>query len=91
MPDLRSDKQKKLDAIFGMPLYYCSECMCGVKVRDGVIIRPCVDCKEAQVIAPRRAIAVGKGGASGRTKAKILLMKLMALLTHRSGVKNGRV
>jgi hypothetical protein len=87
MPDLRSNIQKKLDDTFGMPLYYCSECLRAVKVtargEEPLIERPCTDCKDAQIFAPRKAIAVGKGGASIRTKVDIFWMKLAAALTGR--------
>lgn len=87
MPDQRSELEKKIDATFGMPLYYCAECKRGVDVKvDGSevkIERPCGVSCQAEVIAPRRAIAVGKGGASVGTRAKIAFYKLLATLTNR--------
>lgn len=86
MQDKRTEWQKKKDAAFGMPLYYCAECLQAVDVKtkgDEVIIKkPCSDCK-AEVIAPRRAIAVGKGGASINTRARILFYQLLAKMTGR--------
>lgn len=89
MPDLRSTQQKAFDDMFGMPLYYCSECLRSVRVKDGKIERPCTDCCDAEVYAPRKAVAVGRGGASMKTKAKIRLAQLLAFLTQRSGVHGG--
>lgn len=87
MPDLRSEWQKKKDSALGMPLYYCAECKLEVSVTTSssgevIIKKPCSDCK-AEVIAPRRAIAVGKGGVSIKTQSKILFYKLLAYMTGR--------
>lgn len=87
MPDQRSEWQKKKDAAFGMPLYYCADCLRSVQVRtnngDVIIKRPCGPECGAEVIAPRRAIAIGKGGASINTRTKILFYQLLAALTNR--------
>ncbi len=95
MPDLRSNTQKKIDAALGMPLYYCSEClrMCRVTAGDPPKIhRPCTDCKDAGIIAPRRAVAVGRGGASMKVKTKIAWLKILSALTQRTmGSKHGGV
>lgn len=90
MPDQRSDFEKVLWDRVGPPLYYCAECLRKVSVTpvDGgepLIERPCdASCAGAGIIAPRRAICVGKGGASMMTKAQIGWMKLAAALTGRS-------
>jgi len=88
MPDLRSPLEKKLDAMIGLPLYYCSECLRAVKVTivDGQeprVERPCTDCSEAQIIAPRKAIAAGKGGMNVKDKTKLTYWQLASALTGR--------
>jgi len=93
MPDKRPDSQKKIDALFGMPLYYCAECLCAISVKAVPGYEPVIDRKNCscpdgtQIMAPRKAIAVGVGGASLNTKRKIALMKLKAFLTQRSGIR----
>lgn len=88
MPDSRSDFERLLWEKIGPPLYYCEECKRGVKVTpvDGAepkIRRPCgADC-DKPIIAPRKAVCVGKGGASIGTKARIGWMQLKALVTGR--------
>ncbi len=88
MSDLRSPLEKKLDETIGPPLYYCSECLRGVKVtaidgQEPLIERPCKDCDKAQIIAPRKAIVAGKGGMNMKDKAKLSYWQLAALLTGR--------
>jgi len=86
MPDLRSPLEKKLDETIGLPLYYCSECLRAVKVTEGnppITERPCTDCKDAQIIAPRKAIAAGEGGMNVKDKVKLSYWQLAALLTGR--------
>lgn len=84
--DKRTEHQKWLWEKFGPPLYYCSGCLLEVDVKSNngeiTIKRPC-DCGDCEVIAPRRAIAIGKGGASINTRAKILFYKLLAAMTGR--------
>lgn len=87
MADKRTEWQKKKDSMLGMPLYYCAECKLEVSVTTSscgevIVKKPCSDCK-AEVIAPRRAIAVGKGGVSINTRAKILFYRLLAHMTGR--------
>lgn len=89
MPDLRSPLERGLWDKIGPPLYYCSECLRAVQVkaREGQepeIKRPCVECRDAQIFAPRKAVLVGKGGASMRTKAQIALMKIASAITRRT-------
>lgn len=80
--DKRSTRQKWLDAHIGPPLYYSSECMLEVKVSEAGIERPCEGCN-CQVIAPRKAVAVGKGGMNLKTKAKVSAMQIAAAITGR--------
>lgn len=84
MPDKRTPLQRKVDELVGPPLYYCSDCKLAVKVGgDPVEIqRPCDGC-QAEVIAPRKAVCVGRGGASTVTKATIKWNQLKAALTGR--------
>lgn len=89
MPDRRSPLQKRLDEVIGPPLYYCSDCLCAVKVtpRQGHephIQRPCGEDCGHQIIAPRKAIAAGKGGLSLGNKIKVAGMQIGAALTGRS-------
>jgi len=87
MPDKRTPLQKWLWDKIGPPLYYCAECKLAVKVtpvpgHEPLIDRPC-DCT-AQIIAPRTAICVGKGGASLATKCKIAWNEAKAAVTGRN-------
>lgn len=89
MPDLRSPLERTLWDRIGPPLYYCSECLRAVEVKakegqEPEIKRPCVECKDAQVFAPRKAILVGKGGMSMTTRAKVAGMQLASLVTGRT-------
>jgi len=70
--------------MIGPPLYYSKDCLKAVTVSGDppVIHRPCEDCN-CEVIAPRKAIATGKGGASMKTKVTLSWWKLKALLTGR--------
>lgn len=86
MPDQRTALERKAWDLIGPPLYYCAECLRGVKVTpvDGGepnVERRC-DCN-AQIIAPRRAVCVGKGGMSLPTRAKVAAMQLGAAITGR--------
>jgi hypothetical protein len=86
--DKRSDLQKRLDAVVGPPLYYCDTCKLSVsvKARDGqepLIERPCEGACSEPIIAPRKAIAAGKGGLNMRDKAKLSYWQLAAALTGR--------
>jgi hypothetical protein len=87
--DQRSNLEKALWDKIGPPLYYCADCLRAVKVKpvegsEPIITRPCgPECAE-QIIAPRKAICYGKGGASMTTKARIGWMKLASLLTRRT-------
>lgn len=85
--DARSELEKKLWELIGPPLYYCEECLLAVSVTpvDGgepVIKRKCSH-NEAKIIAPRRAICVGKGGMNTGTRIKIAWNKAKASVTGR--------
>jgi hypothetical protein len=89
MPDQRSRLERVMWDTVGPPLYYCADCLRGVSVTAVAgaaphVVRPCGPECRPEIIAPRRAVCVGKGGASMRTKAQIGWMKLAALLTGRS-------
>jgi len=85
--DKRSEFEKKLDAVIGKPLYYCASCLRGVKVTtaDGehTIKRPCGEDCGHEIIAPRKAIAVGEGGMNFKDKVKLSYWQIGALLTGR--------
>lgn len=86
MNDQRSELDKVLWDKVGPPLYYCSECLRAVKVTpvsDGepIIQRPC-ECN-AQIIAPRKAIAAGEGGLNWKDSAKVKYWQVAAALTGR--------
>lgn len=84
--DQRSDFERAMWEKVGPPLYYCSECLRAVQVTAGpepVIERPCVECKDAGIIAPRKAIAAGEGGLNWAGKAKLSYWKVAAALTGR--------
>ena len=81
--DARTPHEKWLWEHVGPPLYYCEKCMREVQVsKEGVINRGECAC-DAGVIAPRRCIATGKGGASINTKLKTKIYQILALLTQR--------
>lgn len=87
MVDGRTALEKALWERIGPPLYYCAECLRGVKVTpvEGaapVIKRKCEHTGE--IIAPRTAICVGKGGASLGTKARIAWAQVKAAATGRN-------
>ena len=79
--DQRSALERSLDALIGRPLYYCSDCQRAVKVSENAIERPC-DCN-AQIIAPRKAIAAGEGGLNMKDRVKVKWWQVAAALTGR--------
>jgi hypothetical protein len=91
MPDKRSTFEKHLDGLIGPPLYYCSECLRAIKVTpiegsEPTIERPCTEedgCLNAQIFAPRKAIASGEGGLNFQDKVKLTYWQLAATLTGR--------
>lgn len=85
--DKRTELEKRLDVLVGKPLYYCASCLRGVRVVatdcEPIIKRPCgIDCGH-QIIAPRKAIAVGEGGMNFKDKAKLTYWQVAAALTGR--------
>lgn len=84
--DKRTDKEIRAWDRIGPPLYYSKDCLKAVEVKDDggnvTIKRPCGNCN-CEVMAPRKGIAVGKGGASMATRATMSWWKLKALLTGR--------
>ncbi len=85
--DGRTPLQKFLWEKLGPPLYYCSECMRAVKVKpveggEPIIERPCGHM--AQIIAPRKAVCVGKGGMSLPTRIKVATMQAASAITGRT-------
>lgn len=87
MKDERSPLERLLWDRVGEPLYYCAECLRTVKVtpREGLepeIKRPCGH--TGQIMAPRKAICVGKGGMSLPTRAKVAAMQIAAAITGRT-------
>lgn len=85
--DARTPLEKALWERIGPPLYYCAECLRGVKVTpvhggEPIVQRKCQH--TGQIIAPRRAICVGKGGASIGTKVKIAAMQFASAVTGRT-------
>ncbi len=86
--DQRTTVEKALWDKVGPPLYYCADCLRAVSVTtvegaEPIIKRPCGGDCQASIIAPRKAIAVGKGGMSLKNKATLSWWKLKALLTGR--------
>lgn len=87
--DQRTGFEKKLWDLIGPPLYYCEECKLQVRVKinpgqEPTITRDKRCTHTGQIIAPRKAILVGKGGASMMTKAKTGWSQFMAGLTGRN-------
>lgn len=86
--DLRTNFEKILWNLIGPPLYYCEECMLQVRVTvngNDVDIKRDKRCNHTgQIIAPRKAVCVGKGGASLQTKAKVNISQFLSSLTNRS-------
>lgn len=84
--DARSDIEKKLWDTIGPPLYYCADCLLAVDVKpvegdEPIVKRPC-DCN-AQIIAPRKAIAAGEGGLNLPDRIKVTYWQVAAALTGR--------
>ena len=86
--DLRTKFEKILWDKIGPPLYYCKECLLQVKVtvKDGeaTITRDKRCTHTGEIIAPRKAIMVGKGGANLVTKAKVKVSQGLSGLTGRN-------
>lgn len=86
MADERTPLERALWERIGPPLYYCAECLRGVKVtaeegQEPVVVRRCGH--TGQIIAPRKAIAVGEGGMSLSTRVQTGWNQLKASITGR--------
>jgi hypothetical protein len=84
--DARTPLEKKLWTLVGPPLYYCAQCLRAVKVRahagqEPTIQRKC-ECR-GQIIAPRKALAVGEGGMNLRQKVQVTTSQAMSAITGR--------
>ena len=81
--DERTPGEKRAWELLGPPLYYCSECLRKVDIKErGIVSRRC-DHHTAQIIAPRRSILAGKGGLSFTNKVRMAGFQLGAALTGR--------
>lgn len=88
MPDARTLLEQRLDRAIGPPLYYCAECLRGVKVTEvpGAepgIVRPCGKQCGHQIMAPRKATACGEGGLNLKGRATVAWRQIAAALTGR--------
>lgn len=86
MQDERSAVERLMWEKVGPPLYYCAECLRGVRVTpveggEPIIKRQCAH--TGGIIAPRSAICTGKGGASVKTKAQVAWSRVKAAVTGR--------
>lgn len=86
MADARTPAEKWLWDRVGPPLYYCADCLRAVKVvavegAEPRVTRMCA-CT-GQIIAPRKAVAVGKGGMNLPTRAKAAWNQAKAAITGR--------
>ena len=87
MMDARSPLERALWERIGPPLYYCAECLLAVRVTPVEGAEPAVKrkCKHTgQVIAPRKAVCVGKGGMSLPTRVRVAYGQAKAAITGRS-------
>jgi len=85
--DDRSALEKLLWAKIGPPLYYCADCLRTVKVTpveggEPIVKRACEH--TGQIMAPRKAICVGKGGMSLPTRVKVAAMQVASAVTGRT-------
>ncbi len=84
--DARTPVEKLLWEKIGPPLYYCAECLRAVKVTPVEGAEPVVErkCKHAgQIIAPRKAVVVGKGGMNLPTRVRVAYDQAKAAITGR--------
>lgn len=87
--DRRSKIEKFMWEKIGPPLYYCADCLRGVKVTavegvEPIVTRRCGPECGPQIIAPRSAVCVGKGGASVPTRVKVAALQAAAAITGRN-------
>lgn len=86
--DNRTYFEKLLWDKVGEPLYYCSNCLKYVKVKEsnGVVeIKRFCDCN-AQIFAPRKSILSGKGyaGLNNMEKIRSKWSQIMSRITGRN-------
>lgn len=86
--DQRTDMERALWDRIGPPLYYCECCLRAVTVtpREGsepMVDRPCTDCGDAGIIAPRKAIAAGEGGLNWKDSVRVKYWQVAAAITGR--------
>lgn len=84
--DQRTPTERFLWEKLGPPLYYCADCLRAVKVtaiegQEPRIERKCAH--TGQIIAPRSAVCVGKGGMSLPTRARVAWGQMKASITGR--------
>ena len=89
MTDLRTPLERKTWDLIGPPLYYCAECMLRVKVtpvpNSEPIVKRDVRCEHTgQIIAPRKATLIGKGGMSVVKRVKTKAHQTASSITGRS-------
>lgn len=86
MPDARTPAERFLWEKVGPPLYYCADCLRAVKLTVIEGQEPRIERKCActgQVIAPRKALAAGKGGMSYVARARVAWDQAKAAVTGR--------
>jgi len=88
MDDLRTPLERMAWDVIGPPLYYCAECLLRVRVVVHPDTEPIIDrdsrCHHSgEIIAPRRATLVGKGGVSLATRLRVKAHQTAARLTGR--------
>ena len=86
--DQRSPLERFAWEKIGPPLYYCATCLRGVGVTpvegaEPVVKRKCAH-EGHQIIAPRKAICVGKGGMSLPTRIRVAAMQAASAITGRT-------
>lgn len=86
MSDARTPTERLLWEKIGPPLYYCAECLLAVKVtaiegQEPKVERRCAH--TGQIIAPRKAVIVGKGGMNLPTRARVAWDHAKAAVTGR--------
>lgn len=86
--DLRTPLERAAWRTIGPPLYYCAECLLRVSVEarpgsEPLITRDRRCTHDGQIIAPRRAILVGRGSVSLATRMKIRARQAAARATGR--------
>ena len=87
--DNRTSFEKFLWNTIGEPLYYCKECLKYVKVteKDGVVtIKRFCDCKDSEILAPRKSMLSGKGfaGLTLNNKVKVRYQQIASKITGRN-------